>query len=85
MFSPNRRRHVRLGLVLLLLLILLIYKWILNIKRNRLKIENLEKIFIVYFNSMNENKTTSKQLESEVDDVNVFASCSHQTDADMSD
>lgn len=39
------------------------FKWILNVKRNRLKEENIEKIMIIYFNSLQERETDLVQEE----------------------
>lgn len=52
------------------------YKWLLNVKRNRLKIENLEKVMIIYFNSVNVSEADN--------DFDISASCSQQLEEEMS-
>ncbi|XP_049868037.1 uncharacterized protein LOC126378420 [Pectinophora gossypiella] len=46
------------------------YKWILNVKRNRLKLANMEKIIVIYFNSTeNENAISNvEEIDSENED-----------------
>lgn len=55
------------------------YKWVLNVKRNRLKIENMEKIMIIYCNSKSEMSTSTSELV-DLDDDNASASSSRQPD-----
>lgn len=43
------------------------YKWILNVKRNRLKVENIEKIMIVYFNSNDSSDKENIGSDTELD------------------
>lgn len=58
-----------------------IFKWILNVKRNRLTIENLEKIIVIYCNSLDVNGVSNKEQSQESDEK---PSCSTQT-SDSSD
>lgn len=47
------------------------YKWILNVQRNRLKEENIEKLMVIYFNSLNKPGEGLNAPESEIDSENV--------------
>lgn len=47
------------------------YKWILNVQRNRLKEENIEKLMVIYFNSHNNPGEGFNAPESEIDSENV--------------
>lgn len=44
------------------------YKWILSVKRNRLKIENMEKLMVIYFNFLQENNI-SHCIDSDTEDI----------------
>lgn len=43
-----------------------IYKWILDVKRNRLKIENIEKLMVIYFNCI--DKDPNLEIVMDVDE-----------------
>lgn len=44
-----------------------IYKWILSIKRNRLNVENIEKLMVIYFNFLQDNKISHSNED--IDDL----------------
>lgn len=60
------------------------YKWILNVKRNRLTIDNLHKIIIIYYNSLNETEASGLDLEQSLES-DTTQSCSAQTLRNQSD
>ncbi|KAL4702172.1 hypothetical protein ACJJTC_018320 [Scirpophaga incertulas] len=60
------------------------YKWILNVKRNRLTKDNLEKIIIIYYNYLNEAEASGLDLEQSLES-DTTQSCSAQTLRNQSD